>query len=56
MLHQKKTALRRGFTFEGIFRQALVYKGRNVIQHGIRVDKNWPKLKKSFEMWLRPKI
>ena len=51
----RKTALRLGFTFEGIFRQALVYKGRNrdTAWYSV-VDKNWPKLKKSFEMWLRP--
>jgi len=51
----RKTALRLGFTFEGIFRQALVYKGRNrdTAWYSV-VDKNWPKLKKSFEIWLRP--
>ena len=51
----RKTALRLGFTFEGIFRQALVYKGRNRDTAWYStLDKNWPKLKKSFEIWLRP--
>ena len=50
----RKTALRLGFNFEGIFRQALVYKGRNrdTAWYSV-VDINWPKLKKSFEIWLR---
>ena len=51
----RKTALRLGFNFEGIFRQALVYKGRNRDTAWYSVlDKNWPELKKSFELWLRP--
>ena len=51
----KNTALRLGFTFEGIFRQALVYKGRNrdTAWYSV-IDKNWPKLNKSFEKWLSP--
>ena len=49
------TALRLGFTFEGIFRQALVYKGRNrdTAWYSV-IDKNWPVLKNSFEKWLSP--
>ena len=51
----RNAALRLGFTFEGIFRQALVYKGRNrdTAWYSV-IDKNWPKLKKSFEKWLSP--
>ena len=51
----RNTALRLGFTFEGIFRQALVYKGRNrdTAWYSV-IDNKWPILKKSFEKWLSP--
>ncbi len=51
----RNTALRLGFTYEGIFRQALVYKGRNrdTAWYSV-IDKNWPVLKNSFEKWLIP--
>ncbi len=51
----RKAADRLGFTFEGIFRQALVYKGRNrdTAWYSV-IDRNWPLLKKSFEAWLSP--
>jgi RimJ/RimL family protein N-acetyltransferase len=51
----RKTAARLGFQFEGIFRQAIVYKGRNrdTAWHSI-IDKEWPLLKQAFEAWLAP--
>lgn len=51
----RKTAVRLGFQFEGIFRQAIVYKGRNrdTAWHSI-IDKEWPLLKQAFEAWLAP--
>ena len=46
-------ALRLGFTFEGVFRQAIVYKGRTRDTAWFAIiDKDWPVIKKSFECWL----
>ena len=51
----RKAALRLGFTFEGIFRQALVYKGRSRDTAWFSMlDGEWPELKKAFEQWLHP--
>lgn len=51
----RKAALRLGFRFEGIFRQAVVYKGRNrdTAWYSI-VDGEWPRLRRAFETWLEP--
>jgi len=49
----RKTALRLGFQFEGIFRQAIVYKGRNRDTAWFAIiDKDWPLAKAAFEKWL----
>mgnify|MGYP000483533094 CR=1 FL=1 len=49
----KKAAARLGFTFEGIFRQAITYKGRNRDTAWLSViDKEWPALKQAFQHWL----
>lgn len=46
-------AQRLGFSFEGIFRQAIVYKGRSRDTAWFSIiDKDWPKLKKAFQGWL----
>lgn len=49
----RAAAERLGFTFEGIFRQAAVIKGRNrdTAWYSI-IDKEWPALKQAFETWL----
>jgi RimJ/RimL family protein N-acetyltransferase len=49
----RKTALRLGFEFEGIFRQAIVYKGRNrdTAWYAI-IDHDWPRIRSAFERWL----
>ena len=49
----RKAAERLGFKFEGIFRQAIVYKGRNrdTAWYSI-IDKEWPPLKRAFQTWL----
>ena len=49
----RKTAERLGFKFEGIFRQAIIYKGRNrdTAWYSI-IDNEWPQLKRAFQMWL----
>lgn len=48
-------AQRLGFSYEGIFRQALVYKGRNrdTAWYAI-VDQEWPRLETAFQTWLDP--
>lgn len=51
----RAAALRYGFTFEGIFRQALIYKGRtrDTAWYSI-IDREWPTVKAAFEAWLDP--
>jgi RimJ/RimL family protein N-acetyltransferase len=49
----RKTALRLGFQFEGIFRQAIVYKGRNRDTAWFAIiDQDWPLVKAAFAQWL----
>ena len=49
----RKAALRFGFTGDGIFEQATIYKGRNrdTAWYSI-LDKHWPRMKAAFEQWL----
>jgi RimJ/RimL family protein N-acetyltransferase len=48
-------ALRLGFTFEGIFRQHLIIKGRNRDTAWFSMlDTEWPARKAAFERWLQP--
>ena len=50
-----KAAERLGFKFEGIFRQATMYKNRNRDTAWFSIiDKDWPQLKESFQLWLNP--
>jgi hypothetical protein len=51
----RAAALRLGFTFEGVFRQAVVYKGRNrdTAWYSI-IDSEWPRLEQAFVQWLDP--
>ena len=50
-----RAAARLGFTFEGVFRHALVYKGRNRDTAWFAItDHEWPALKARFERWLDP--
>ncbi len=47
--------LRLGFQPEGLFRQAMVYKGRSRDTCWFSViDSDWPVLKHAFERWLAP--
>jgi len=49
----RAAALRLGFRFEGIFRQALVYKGRNRDTAWFSIiDSEWPPLEAAFIRWL----
>lgn len=51
----KRAALRFGFTFEGVFRQHMVAKGRNRDTAWFAIiDADWPRLKAGYEAWLRP--
>ncbi|WFU07915.1 GNAT family protein [Rhizobium sp. CB3090] len=51
----KRAAERFGFTFEGIFRQHMVAKGRNRDTAWFAmIDADWPRLKAGYERWLSP--
>jgi RimJ/RimL family protein N-acetyltransferase len=51
----RRAAQRLGFSFEGIFRQALVTKGRNRDTAWYAcIDDEWPALRHAFEAWLNP--
>lgn len=49
----RAAALRLGFSFEGIFRQHMIIKGRNRDTAWFAMlDNDWPAIKRNFEMWL----
>ncbi len=49
----KRAAKRLGFTYEGLFRQHMIIKGRNRDTAWFSMlDKEWPDRKKGFEDWL----
>lgn len=51
----KAAALRLGFTYEGLFRQAVIVKGRNRDTAWYSMlDSEWPARKAMFEAWLDP--
>lgn len=51
----RAAALRLGLSFEGIFRQAVVVKGRNRdTAWYAAIDREWPALKAAFKLWLSP--
>ena len=51
----RRAALRYGFTFEGIFRQHMIAKGRNRDTVWLSIlDSEWPALKAAFQAWLDP--
>ena len=51
----RRAADRLGFTFEGTFRQAIIYKGRNRDTAWYSItDAEWPDLKARYEAWLAP--
>ena len=51
----RAAAQRLGCSFEGVFRQATVYKGRNrdTAWYSV-IDGEWPALERAFEVWLSP--
>jgi len=51
----RRAAERFGFTYEGTFRQHMVYKGRNRDTAWFSiVDAEWPAIRAEFERWLDP--
>ncbi len=51
----RAAAQRLGLSYEGIFRQALIYKGRNRdTAWYAAIDQEWPELRAAFETWLDP--
>ncbi|MDA0994492.1 MAG: GNAT family protein [Proteobacteria bacterium] len=49
----RRAAERLGFTFDGLFKQAIVYKGRNrdTAWYSI-LDRDWPALERAYTTWL----
>lgn len=51
----RRAALRYGFAFEGVLRQAMIAKGRNRdTAYFSMLDAEWPAIKNAFERWLSP--
>lgn len=51
----RAAAQRLGLSFEGVFRQATVYKGRNRdTAWYAAIDTQWPQLREAFTQWLDP--
>ena len=54
-LASRRAAQRFGFSYEGVFRQAAISKGRNRDTAWFAaIDREWPALKAAFETWLDP--
>jgi len=55
-LASRRAAQRLGFSFEGIFRQAAVVKGRNRDTAWFAIiDAEWPALREAYAAWLSPR-
>ena len=51
----RAAALRYGFRYEGLFRQAQITRGRNRDTAWFSIiDSEWPALRTAFERWLDP--
>ena len=51
----RRAAQRLGFSYEGVFRQAIVTKGRNRDTAWYAcIDREWPALREAYERWLEP--
>jgi RimJ/RimL family protein N-acetyltransferase len=55
-LPSRRAAQRLGFSYEGVFRQAAVVKGRNRDTAWFAIiDKEWPALREAYAAWLSPR-
>lgn len=55
-LRSRRAAERFGLSFEGVFRQHTISKGRNRDTAWFAaIDKEWPALREAFESWLSPR-
>ena len=51
----RRAAQRLGFSYEGVFRQAVVIKGRNRDTAWFAaIDSEWPALRQAYDSWLSP--
>lgn len=51
----RRAAERFGFSFEGVFAQHMIYKGRNRDTAWYAItDRRWPAVRAAFEAWLEP--
>ncbi|UXU75150.1 MULTISPECIES: GNAT family N-acetyltransferase [unclassified Paracoccus (in: a-proteobacteria)] len=51
----RRAALRYGFSFEGVFRQHMIYKGRNRDTAWFAMlDRDWPRMGRAHRDWLEP--
>jgi RimJ/RimL family protein N-acetyltransferase len=51
----RRAAERFGFTFEGVFRQHMIVKGRNRDSAWYAItDDEWPAIRRAYERWLAP--
>lgn len=54
-LPSRRAAQRLGLSYEGVFRQATIYKSRNRDTAWFAtIDKDWPALRAAFSRWLAP--
>ncbi len=54
-LPSRRLAMRLGMSYEGVFRQAAIVKGRNRdTSWYAAIDKDWPAISKAFDEWLDP--
>ena len=54
-LSSRRAAQRLGLSYEGVFRQATVVKGRNRDTAWLAaIDAEWPALQEAFSLWLDP--
>jgi RimJ/RimL family protein N-acetyltransferase len=54
-LASRRAGRRLGFSFEGVFRQHMIVKGRNRDTAWLAViDSEWPRLREAFHAWLEP--